>query len=1099
VTFENATFVRGGKFIGFSRVLVAAGALLALASVPAFGQPSVVSTVPSSGVGASQTFTLTVADGAGASAIAAVYFQVNTAISVANTCMVSYSHAANGLYLLNDAGTSYQGPITPGTSGSLSNSQCTLNAASASVFPSGNSLILNLPLSFTSAFAGAKNTFGIAQDTASQWSLWNTTGSWTVLGGPPTVVSALPASGSGSSQTFAVTVADAAGPSVIAAVYFLVNTVVAVTNACLVSYNHAGNGLYLLNDAGTSYQGPITPGTSGSVSNSQCTLNAAGASVSTSGSNLILNLPLSFAVAFAGAKSTFALAGDTANQFSSWATTGSWTVPGSGPPTVLSTLPASGSGTSQTFALTVNDGSGPSNISAAYFIVNTAISAANSCFVAYNRGANALYLMNDAGTSYQGPITPGTSGSVSNSQCALSALIASVSTSGNNLTLNLPLTLTFAFHGAKNTFGLAQDKAGQYSPWTTTGTWSVPAAPPPVPEPIPPPFTPNTVTGGFNSLQGTVRVKASPDECYLGLGQNVKWDFINQSNPSQPCGPGKIPKANDGYVWGSALINGIAYFGTQANAQCIGEGAISKSLTGPTPYATDTWTCEFARSPYAQPNGPLPAQIGDQRPPRMYAYNLATHAVQDITPKLGGSPGAYCSAAGANPLCIDSLWLTMRGVRTATSYTEPTTGRTYLIVSGPALVMGSNALDFFAYDVVAQKWVAKYQYVGYNDMRHWITVGGVLYAPVGKPGSAGGALVQYTGNFAVLPTPPVPVPGNNFNQIPICGTTSPTIPPAPPGAFQCFAFQNVGNFDGVGTDAVVHEGRIFAATWPPPGSGSLWMSPPIQPGGFGQPNPNPPLWTKVWNINTNYDPDPLVSASIGTGALADFNGVLYWGTMVYGVSGTLQWFQKYGIPTDQQDLNLVVVNTFRTGTIFSGTNFATGSPTINLLYGQPTFFVYNPTTQKWVLTPNNMNGARPLYGSSGFGNPYNNYIWTMTQFNNKLYVGTMDWGYEAADAFFFVQQGQGQPLPDISKLIPPQQYGADLYTFADTNSAAVAESINGLGNYLNYGIRAMLPNGSASLFLGTANPHNIATTSTTTPHGGWELIEATPGTQVKGR
>jgi hypothetical protein len=277
------------------------------------------------------------------------------------------------------------------------------------------------------------------------------------------------------------------------------------------------------------------------------------------------------------------------------------------------------------------------------------------------------------------------------------------------------------------------------------------------------------------------------------------------------------------------------------------------------------------------------------------------------------------------------------------------------------------------------------------------------------------------------------------------------------------------------------------------------MSPPIPPNGFGQPNPAPPQWTKVWNINTNYDPDPIVSANIGTGALADFNGVLYWGTMVYGPAGALSWFQRYGTPANQRDLNLALVNTFRTATMFSGTNFTTGTPTIQLLYGQSTFFVYNPNTLQWVPTPNNMGGARPVYGSSGFGNPYNNYIWTMTQFNNKLYVGTMDSSYMAADSYSFINLGQGLPAPDITKLIPVQQYGADLYSFADITSAAVAESISGLGNYLNYGIRAMLVNGSASLLLGTANPQNIATTSTTAPHGGWELIEATPGTQVIGR
>ena len=126
-----------------------------------------------------------------------------------------------------------------------------------------------------------------------------------------------------------------------------------------------------------------------------------------------------------------------------------------------------------------------------------------------------------------------------------------------------------------------------------------------------------------------------------------------------------------------------------------------------------------------------------------------------------------------------------------------------------------------------------------NDMRHWITVNGVLYAPVGKPGSTqnctptptacGGALVRYTGNFATLPPLPVPGPGNNFNQIPACGTTSQVIPPGPPGSFLCFAFQDEGDFDGVGTDVAAHteinpttnqpDTRLVVASWPPPSSG----------------------------------------------------------------------------------------------------------------------------------------------------------------------------------------------------------------------------------------------------------------------------------------
>ena len=141
-------------------------------------------------------------------------------------------------------------------------------------------------------------------------------------------------------------------------------------------------------------------------------------------------------------------------------------------PSVVSTLPTSGTGSFQNFAVTVADASGPSNIATVYFVVNATLSVTNSCVASYSHVANALFLLNDAGDSYQGPIIPGTSGSLANSQCTLSAAGASISTSGTTLTVNIPLTFT-AFHGAKSTFGLVGDNSSVYSPWTTTGAWTI--------------------------------------------------------------------------------------------------------------------------------------------------------------------------------------------------------------------------------------------------------------------------------------------------------------------------------------------------------------------------------------------------------------------------------------------------------------------------------------------------------------------------------------------------------------------------------------------------------------------------------------------------
>ena len=200
----------------------------------------------------------------------------------------------------------------------------------------------------------------------------------------PSVVSALPASGSGSAQTFTLTVADGAGAANISYAYFLVNSSLSAAGGCYVEYNHAANTFRLQNDAGSGWLGPITLGSTASLSNSQCTITGNGASSIATGNNLAITIPTTFAFAFGGAKTVFGYAYDSAFNGSGWITTGSWTVPSSGGAAVLSALPASGSGSAQTFTLTVADGAGAANISYAYFLVNSSLSAAGGCYVEYN-------------------------------------------------------------------------------------------------------------------------------------------------------------------------------------------------------------------------------------------------------------------------------------------------------------------------------------------------------------------------------------------------------------------------------------------------------------------------------------------------------------------------------------------------------------------------------------------------------------------------------------------------------------------------------------------------------------------------------------------
>ena len=112
------------------------------------GAPVVDSVGPSSGGGLAQTFAVTVSDAAGVSAISQVYVIINATLNGAPACYGTYLRSGNTLWLMNNEGSAWQGPSVAGSGSSLSNSQCSLNTAAATVAASGNQLTINLLLTF---------------------------------------------------------------------------------------------------------------------------------------------------------------------------------------------------------------------------------------------------------------------------------------------------------------------------------------------------------------------------------------------------------------------------------------------------------------------------------------------------------------------------------------------------------------------------------------------------------------------------------------------------------------------------------------------------------------------------------------------------------------------------------------------------------------------------------------------------------------------------------------------------------------------------------------------------------------------------------------
>ncbi len=113
----------------------------AVAHETVFGPPSAISVSPSSGLGTTQQFSFMASSPNGAGNLAFVNMMFNTIGSQVNGCYLTYLAAGNQLTLLSDDhNTSTSGQ--PGATGTLNNSQCSVNLSATTVSASGNTLTL---------------------------------------------------------------------------------------------------------------------------------------------------------------------------------------------------------------------------------------------------------------------------------------------------------------------------------------------------------------------------------------------------------------------------------------------------------------------------------------------------------------------------------------------------------------------------------------------------------------------------------------------------------------------------------------------------------------------------------------------------------------------------------------------------------------------------------------------------------------------------------------------------------------------------------------------------------------------------------------------
>jgi len=421
---------------------------------------------------------------------------------------------------------------------------------------------------------------------------------------------------------------------------------------------------------------------------------------------------------------------------------------------------------------------------------------------------------------------------------------------------------------------------------------------------------------------------------------------------------------------------------------------------------------------------------GDWRPPKVYVYNLDEKTLIDKTPD-------------------DTLIDVTSGFRAAGCLND------ILLLGGQAV----EGITLFAFNTKTQEYIGSINYKEYFDIRSWIVVDNVLYTSF-QHFSDGGKVLRWTGD----------------EQDP-------------------FRFEVVGNLKSMGAFFAFHEGRIFTNSWPAAGGGAglsidmsaLYMSPVVPPGGLTSAHQDE--WKIVWTPY-NYEPDPTNALTYFGGAMASFDGYLWWGTYHLAGAATLVFAKFY----EPQDTLLTILGTFRAPSLFRGRHFDSDSSEIDLVYGLsklPKFTLNNPLNftggGKWNIVDNRM-GCDPLWGPSGFYNFYNKYTWTMAVYENQLFIGTFDWSSLYIERKTYPQPTDKWTLELFDISLPKYAPGGDLFRIPSSDSPAIPEDIGGLGNYFNYGIRTMLSDDA--LYLGMANPMNLLTDTTDQlPEGGWELIQ----------
>jgi hypothetical protein len=288
-------------------------------------QPVTNSVSPSGSGGLSQTFTFVFSGTQGAANLSSAEMLFAVSPDGLNSCFIVYDPNHDTITLKSvDLAESQTKPA--GSSSTLENSQCAIDATSVTMTPL--STAISVGITFKSTFLGRKNIYTYAaQDDGSASPAWQQSGTYTVADRPlpvPSADSVSPNAGNRVSQTFTFVFSDSQSATNLVAAAILFAPALDVQNSCYIVYDRSLGTVQLEKDNAIGADAkPVNSPIA--LQNSQCAIGTA--SVATTAHSTIIGLDIIFKSGFTGVKNIYMYGADGDGSINTgWVQKGTWTL-----------------------------------------------------------------------------------------------------------------------------------------------------------------------------------------------------------------------------------------------------------------------------------------------------------------------------------------------------------------------------------------------------------------------------------------------------------------------------------------------------------------------------------------------------------------------------------------------------------------------------------------------------------------------------------------------------------------------------------------------------------------------------------------------------